>query len=338
MTPQEAPRETASGLSVSYEAIRVGDSLRRVLLSTPQGPRQRRPAVLIIGGIGCYSIDDATANDPYRTLAHELTRRGLIVMRVEKSGVGDSQGAPCATVDFETELAGYRAALAALRTDRRVDASQIYLFGHSIGTLGAPLLAQELGAAGVIAAQGLGRTWIEYELINTRRQIELAGASPADTDAAMIAKADCIMRALRLRTPVADLFAEAPHCAQLVGLPASQDYMAQLTDFNPGAAWAALSAPALIIYGASDFVTDEADHRRIVDIVNAYQPGQAELVVMPELDHFLVRTPSQQDSFARAGAGQALGPLDTRLSTVIGDWICERARCTGAASITASNG
>lgn len=332
VTLLEAPRETAADLTISYEAIEVDGALRRTLIAQPRGPRQRRPAMLIVGGIGCYSIDDANAPDPYRTLAHDLARRGIVVMRLEKSGVGDSQGPACATVDFETEVRSYDAALTALRADRRVDASQVFVFGHSIGTVSAPYLAKRRGAAGVIAAQGLGRTWFEYEMINTRRQIELSGASPAETDTAMIAKAECMSRALLAREPVAQLFAERPDCAQFVLLPASQAYMSQLTRWNVAENWLNLTAPTLVIYGDSDFLTDLPDHQRIVDIVNGAHPGNATLAVIEGMDHFMVRSESQASSMARAEAGQALAAYDERFSTTIGDWICARARCTGSQS------
>lgn len=329
VTLVEAPRETAADLTIAYEAVRVDDSLRRTLVTSPRGPRVRRPAMLIIGGIGCYSIDDASnTNDTYRHLSHDLARRGIVVMRLEKTGMGDSQGPACASVDFDAEVRSYDAALAALRADRRVDPSQVFVFGHSIGTIAAPELAQRHNAAGVIAAQGLGRTWIEYELINTRRQIELSGASPAETDAAMVAKAECVSRAFLTPEPVAEIFAERPECAQLVGLPASQAYMSQLTQRNIAGAWGALSSPALLIYGDSDFVTDAADHQRLTDIVNAAHPGNATLRIIEDMDHYIVRTESQASSMARVTSGEP-GAYDERFSAVIGDWICERARCSG---------
>lgn len=324
----EAPRESPNGLTVSYEAISVDNTLRRTIVSAPQGSRQRRPAVLIIGGIGCYSIDDAANEyDAYRTLAYDLTRRGMIVMRLEKSGMGDSQGEPCASVDFNAELRSYSAALAALRADRRVDPAQIFVFGHSIGSIGAPSVGQEHGAAGVIIAQGLGRTWFEYELINTRRQMELVGATPEQVDATMIAKAECSARVLLQGEPAQTVFSERPECASLVVMPASQAYMEQLNQINIAGLWTALEAPSLLIYGDSDFVTDLADHQRLEAIINARRPGHATLAVIEDLDHYLVRTESQASSLARVQSSQPQAPLDPRFSATIGDWICARASC-----------
>jgi pimeloyl-ACP methyl ester carboxylesterase len=336
VTLTEAPRESAADLTISYESVRVDDTLRRTLIAAPRSTsRQRRPAMLLVGGIGCYSIDDANAAfDPYRTLAHDLARRGVIVMRIDKSGMGDSQGPACATVDFAAEARSYQAALAALRADRRVDASQVFVFGHSIGATHAPLLAAAQPVAGVIGADGAGLTWIEYDYINARRQAELAGASRAQVDATMILKAECTARVMTMREPVAQVFEQRPECAEITPLPASQDYMIQLTQRNPAADWGAVSAPALIIYGDSDFLTTAADHERIAAIINEAHPGNATLSIIEDMDHYVVRTESQQSSFERAQAGQALGEYDQRFSQTIGDWICARARCTGGQTAT----
>ncbi|MBX9745425.1 MAG: alpha/beta fold hydrolase, partial [Hyphomonadaceae bacterium] len=248
------------------------------------------------------------------------------VMQVEKSGMGDSQGAPCAGVDFEAEVRAYDAAFAALRADRRVNADQVFVFGHSIGSISAPEVGHRHGAAGVIIAQGLGRTWIEYELINTRRQLEMSGADAATIDGLMIWKARCLGRVLLAQEPVEQVFAQTPECQSVTVLPASQAYMAQLTAINIAELWTNLASPALIIYGDSDFVTDLADHERLAALVNAAHPGNATLTVIEDLDHFLARTESQMSSFAALASGQA-GSYDHRLSETIGDWICARATC-----------
>src|ERR1019366_2261518 len=77
---------------------------------------------------------------------------GIIVMRVEKSGIGDSQGGPCFDTDFGSESRNYSVALDTLCADPRVDPQRVFLFGHSIGTLIAPRLALAKPIAGLIIA------------------------------------------------------------------------------------------------------------------------------------------------------------------------------------------
>ncbi|MBY0566209.1 MAG: alpha/beta fold hydrolase [Hyphomonadaceae bacterium] len=325
----EAPRENVAGLQTSYGAVEVAGALRRTLVTAPAGRANlRRPAVLIVQGIGCYSIDDSTpVSMMYARLAHDLARAGIVVMRVDKSGMGDSQGPACNTVDFDMELAGYAAALQALRADRRVDPDQIFVFGHSIGAIGAPRLAAAQPVAGVIAAQGAGVTWMEYSLINIRRQLELGGASPAEVDAALIVTASCSNRILLNGEPVQQVIAQTPDCANLVPMPMSQAYMRQLTDINMAGIWGAFRAPTLLIYGESDYVTNRADHERLAAIVNAGNPGAAEVVLLPGVDHYLAEAETQAASMQRLASGNQFGTYAPQFSAAVSSWICARASC-----------
>jgi dienelactone hydrolase len=83
------------------------------------------------------------------TLISGPAARGFVTMRVEKPGVAESEGTPCAEGGFREELAGYRAALRALKADPAVDPERIFLFGESLGGFMAPLLAGETHVAGI---------------------------------------------------------------------------------------------------------------------------------------------------------------------------------------------
>ena len=90
------PLETAAGFDTLYEAVVADGDLRRTILTRPAGSG-RLPAVLFVGGIGCYSMESPFDEDEvYRRLLSSITRLGFVTMRVEKSGMGDSRGAPCA--------------------------------------------------------------------------------------------------------------------------------------------------------------------------------------------------------------------------------------------------
>jgi len=326
VTLDPAPMENDPQIETIYGAVSVDNSLRRTLLTVPRSARGRHPAMLIIGGIGCYSIDNTDATDTYRRLAYDLGRRGIAVMRLDKSGMGDSQGPPCSTVDYHAEERSYEAAAIALRADPHVDPARVFLFGHSIGTIEAPDIAARVPIAGVIAADGFGRTWVEYEMINTRRQLELIGNTPADVDALMQLKAACMGRALVQNEPMEHILADTPHCRDVVSLPASQAYMHQLTEINVAQVWTSFNAPALVIYGSNDFITDQADHRRLVDLVNDVHPGAAQLAVMPGMDHYLWHADSQAQSMQRS-RDHGFGEYYADFSTTVGNWICARARC-----------
>ncbi|HZW53416.1 MAG TPA: alpha/beta fold hydrolase [Candidatus Elarobacter sp.] len=327
----EAPKESDPAVDTRYAAVEVDNSLRRALVSAPHGASGKHPAVLFIGGIGCYSVDVASnPEDPYMRLAHDLAKRGFVSLRLEKSGVGDSQGPPCPTVDFVTETRSYAAAFDALRGEPDVDPAHVYIFGHSIGSVSGPRVALDKNAAGVIVAEGVGIGWFEYELINSGRQEELSGAAAADVDRALLLKEDCMHRLLIERKPRTTVLREKPECADYTQYPAPDAYLQQIAPLDMAQPWTKLPVPVLAIYGSADFVTDEADHQRIVSVVNAAHPGNGTLQVIPGMDHYLTNAASQRASFDRVTKGGPPAPYDARFSTAILAWLCARERCLPA--------
>jgi uncharacterized protein (TIGR03435 family) len=146
------PSEQMPNAVVSYESVESLPGVRlRTITSVPQRPVQERyPAVLFIQGGGCNSIETPIGL-PVGTSSPvaALGSRGYVTMRVEKSGIGDSQGEPCAAIGFIEELAGYQAALKALLLHPSVDRDRVYLVTISLGGVFAPLLAAETHVAGI---------------------------------------------------------------------------------------------------------------------------------------------------------------------------------------------
>ena len=329
----EAPREHGDGFVTLYGAITVEGVLHRSLftLPSPEMPGKKPATVLILGGIGCYSVDVATEpDDAYRELAQDLAHSGIASLRVEKSGLGDSQGNPCFSTDFRTESAQYEAAVRALLRERRIDRSRIFLLGHSIGGLIAPELAARYPVAGVIVAEAVGRDWFEYELLNLRRQLVLAGDAPSQIDAKLASKERCMHRLLIAREDEALIESAEPDCRVRNAYPVGAPYMQQVAALNVAGLWSALpSMPVLAIYGTADFVADENDLRRIVDIVNSRHRGTAELKVLSGMEHRLDIAGSVEQAYeARVVEAMPL-PYDHEFSTSVATWIQATASHTG---------
>ena len=314
-----AAKETSPDFDIRYDAVAVEGTLRRTLITVPR-THGKHGAVLFIGGIGCYSIDNTPGDDPYRRLAYDLTRHGFVTMRLEKSGIGDSQGPPCATVDFTSEALSYARALASLRQVPQVDLSRVYLFGHSIGTVIAPRIGIKSPVAGIIAAEGVAINWFEYELINQRRQLPLAGVAPADVEPAMQRKEYCMHRLLIDKVAAARILRDRPACAADLAYPVPDAYVRELAALNLADPWLRVATPTLAIYGTADFETDVEDHERIVRLVNARHPGHAMLKIIPQMDHYLTHADSQQISFQRVLKNQA-GAYDEDFSRAILQWL-----------------
>lgn len=298
------PLEQQADYDVEYGNVEVpvdrGMAKRRVIVTKPRGA-EKHPAVLLIGGIGCYSLDGilrpAELRDPYGKILDALTRAGYATMRVEKSGMGDSEGPPCADPrsDFEAEARGFAAGLARLESLDFVDQRNVFLFAHSIGPLVAARIASEHPVRGIAAAETIGTSWLEYELTNVRRQLVLNGM-PYDE----------VERRTRRHELCAHRFyvdnQMGAGCAAELRAPAPATYMQQLGALDLAALWKKIDAPVLLFYGTADFVTDDYQHRYLRDMINSFYPGRATYVKIDDMEHSLMIA----DSFAQRVADETL--------------------------------
>lgn len=138
------------------------------------------PAVLLISGSGPQDRDESImGHKPFLVLADYLTRRGIVVLRVDDRGVGGSTGDTMAstTQDMASDaLAG----LAFLKSRGQVNARRIGLLGHSEGGLVAPLAAGSRDdVAFIVMLAGTGVTGEEILL----RQGELIGKAQGADEA-----------------------------------------------------------------------------------------------------------------------------------------------------------
>jgi pimeloyl-ACP methyl ester carboxylesterase len=176
------PFETSDAYEVVYGSVVSRGKRLRTILTRPKG-QGKHPALFLIQGLGSFSIENTAAGaGAYARIIDEFTRRGFVTMRVDKPGQGDSEGGPTRDIDFETELDGYRQALRALRASEAVDPESIFIFGHSMGGVMAPLLAADIPARGIAAFGTVVKTWHEYTLENARRQMALAGTRFAEIE------------------------------------------------------------------------------------------------------------------------------------------------------------
>jgi uncharacterized protein len=335
VTLHELPRESYSDIEVIYDELEVGGARRRTILTRPREQEGARPAVLMVGGIGCYSID-VPLGEPqaYVRILNELTRRGYVTMRVEKSGMGDSEGPPCAEQSLLEELAGYVAAARAMPGYPFIDGRQIFLFGHSIGGIHAPLVeaavAAETPLAGVIAMATVGTSWFAYEMENSRRQAPLWGTPAEEAEAALRISGYCLAAVTVGRRTPAEVVAERPDCADSMQFPAHYSYRRQLVELDLPGSWRKVRAPVLLIYGMSDFLTSAAEHHYIAGLLSSERTGQATVVLIEEMDHYFRRVPSYAESL-RASRGEVQAEFDTRIYDVLSGWMEERRAAAPAA-------
>ncbi len=140
---------------VSYDNKAQGITLWATLTIPPgKGPF---PAVLLIAGSGAHDRDESLlGHRPFLVLSDYLTRKGIVVLRADKRGVGKSTGslATATTADFATDA---EAGVAYLKTRSEVDPHNIGLVGHSEGGVIAPMVAaRDTDVAFIVLMAGPG--------------------------------------------------------------------------------------------------------------------------------------------------------------------------------------
>lgn len=324
--------ETIAGSTVTYSSVSVPDGYRlRTIITMPEASALaadgKVPAFMFIQGIYCASIDRPQMTDAVDTkLIAAMAKAGYATLRVDKPGLGDSQGPPCGEIGFKTELEGYKAALKQLKSLPGVDPNRVYVFGHSMGGVMMPYLVEHTPVRGAIVYGTLCRTWFEYQLENARRQLGLMGASEGDIGEALQAEAKTYAMVLLDKKTMGDVWARYPELKQedpMVDAThiASRNvsFYQDLQELNLARAWETVTTNVLAIHGEYDWVSSRADHELIASIVNKRTPGFAQAIELPKADHGFTIHASLKASLKAMGQGK----WDDSLPTAVQRWIDE---------------
>jgi hypothetical protein len=161
---------------VTFTNKAAGNTLAATLTVPPgKGPF---PAVLLIAGSGPHDRDESLlGHKPFLVLSDYLTRRGIVVLRADKRGIGKSTGdlAKATTADFATDA---EAGVAYLKTRAEVDPHKIGLIGHSEGGIVAPMVAaRNSDVAFIVMMAGSGVPGDRIIVEQVRLIAEVSGAS-----------------------------------------------------------------------------------------------------------------------------------------------------------------
>lgn len=315
------PTESFPGSTLILDHVGAAGRRQRVFFTRPDGPG-RRPAVMMMRGFSCRSSEfPFTPNTPLRLLIAAWARAGFCTLRVEKLGVGDSEGPPCPDNDFADDLAGARAGLEYLRASEHVDAARIALFGHSVGGMIAPLLAAERPVAGVGTLGTSADRFSECAAASRRRQLALGGALPPDLSAQEALQALLVRErlspeeALRRRPELEPAVPRLLPEGRLFGR--TLDYSRELDAAPIAAAWRALDAEVAIFHAEHDYVCLRDEAARIVALVNERGCGRARLVDLPGVGHLLYTHPSLRAAFD----DPEVGSTDTGIVEATLEWL-----------------
>ena len=325
----KAPRESYPNVDVIYDSVTAPDGNRlRTIITKPRKTNGKLPVIFVAGWLSCDSVEAPAATKDESGLVF----RGLaqlpsfVLFRTDKQGVGDSEGV-CSETDFDSELAGYRAAFRAMNNYDFIDTKKIYMLGVSNGGGFAPLIPESdierAQVRGYISVGGWVKTWFEHMLEIERRRFALSGKSPGEVNARMkdaatlyhewLIKGRSVDDILKERPQLADAWPEGKDHAHLYGRPLR--FYQQLQQLNLAAAWSGLKVPTYVLRGAFDWIMSRDDSELIASYVNN-NGDLATFYEIPQTGHTFQHYLSLAEAFKGKEA-----PFDSKVIRLISDWL-----------------
>jgi pimeloyl-ACP methyl ester carboxylesterase len=320
----KGPRETYPNVDVIYDSVTAPDGNRlRTIITRPRNTKGKLPVIFVAGWLSCDSVEAPTNTKDESGLA-QLPK--FVLFRMDKQGVGDSEGV-CSETDFDSELAGYRAAFRAMKNYDFIDTKQIYILGISNGGGFAPLVpeseAERAQVRGYISVGGWVKTWFEHMLEIERRRFALTGKSPSEVNDRMkdaatlyhewLIKGRPIDDILKERPQLADVWPEGKDHAHLYGRPLR--FYQQLQQLNLAGAWSRLKVPTYVLRGAFDWIMSRDDSELIAAYVNN-NGDLATFYEIPQTGHTFQHYLSLADAFKGKRA-----PFDPKIIGLLADWL-----------------
>jgi len=321
-TPQALPFYDEEGVTTLYNGFKAADgSHLRTALSYREGLEGPLPTVVLIQWVSCGIVTDDMEPE-LKTIMEALP---VAIFRVERSSDGDSEGPACHELDYNTEIQHYTEAVLDIAKNPTVDAGKIYLYGSSLGSTEAPLVAQQLKRSGLQVAglmiQGGGAlTYVErminFDRINLERkegrdfktiQEELPKKILFQTEYLIKGRhPDDIAKWARDNILGMDLYTH-------YGRPYAWHQQAAKQDFLE--AWLEVAAPALVAFAEFDQFETRHGHKMIVEVLNREHPGLATYVELPNINHFNDFHTDIDEAYFRAEGIPAIDLLASQMVT-----------------------
>ncbi len=334
------PMESYENAVVQYGAVPYKGGQLRSILCTPKADGHF-PLVVYLQGYGCGSIDQYyNEGDPIRQLVSGLVDAGFAVYRVESPGIGDCENTPdCGDITYEEQLDAFSAALDQLKHNKFIDQENIFYFGHSLGGITAPLLAEKHHPKGIIVYGTVVKSWYEYLLDVNREQAIIRGDDFVQME----------QNSRAVQPFLADLFlfkktpeelAQNPDYAPFLesGLfqrngnkLGAHDYrfLQQLNDQNITEAWKNAGVHTLALYGEHDLHAISPESAKLIaDIVNRYHPGKGTYCMVQGTEHAMVKVPNM-DTYVKMRRNRTFNDayisenFNPEVVKIITDWMLD---------------
>lgn len=306
-------RESSTEVEVEYTCFESAGARLRAVVTSPLGDGDSPlPGLLIVSALGSPRFSGMSYYSMGRELAHAFSRNGFRVLRFELSGAGDSEGEDYRTRDFMAEVEDNLAALACLKGRTDVDSARVFVMGHSTGGMVAAVMATRRDVAGLIVSCTVGRTFYERMLETLRFQGRMGGDSPEDLDRTLKDYLDLTV-GLAGGDSLAAIVGRNPNVGAYVNSSGrimddrSAAYWRQQLNLNLSETYAGIEEPVLIVYAASDFLTQLACHEHIRDVLKGSGNQNVTLEVIEGIDHAYSHAKDREESYSNYRTREFIG-------------------------------
>ncbi len=265
---------------------------------------EKTPVVLIIAGSGPTDRNGnstiAGENNSLKMIADFLADNGVASLRYDKRGIAESAAIKIDEKDlrFEDYINDAAGWLEILKQDQRF--SNIYVLGHSQGSLVGMLAAQKVATDGFISVAGSGQS-----IANTLRE------QLANLPQELKEKAENILLSLEK----GEIVSEVDQNLQGIFRPSVQPFLISYMKYDPALEISKLDVPVLIIQGTTDLQVSKKDAEKLK---NAYP--EARLEIIEGMNHILKEAPADPQENAATYSNPDL-PLADEFKEVLISWL-----------------
>lgn len=281
------PKETDPRADVVYGEFAYKNGYVRTIYKSLKGIKPLG-TIYFLQGLPCYSMDNFTTLDKTKQALDAMVERGFAVYRMEKADMGDNMNMPpCETMGFDEELEMYKAGYQNLLKLKNVDTAKIFLFGHSMGGVTAPLLAEIFQPKGVVVYGTVFKPWMDYLLDAYYYQLQYYGEDLAAIRETIEKIKPYAYEYFYFNKPIEDICqTEEGKFAmeQLLNYDVNTKLASsgrsplchkELNHQKVSTAWKNTNSNVLAIYGEADIAAIHPDdHMALIDYVNKIHPGK----------------------------------------------------------------
>lgn len=327
------PKETSDYADIRYDAVDFELGTLRTITHIPKGKSGKLPTIFYLQGYPCSS-QEFQPNSPsaLKRALDDWTKAGYVVFRVERPNMGDSRTKKdCRDTDYDEELAGNIAAYKKLLKEDFVDTSNIFLFGHSLGSVTAPLLAETFQPKGIIVYGVVLRSWFEYFIDIYRIQTTYNGVPRVDSERIARDLIPILYEWLENgKSP--DELKQNPEFKAILESPNAPlnnsgnyffgrhyNFWHTMNQKHLAEAWSKVTGKVLAVYGEFDVqAINSTDAENIAKVVNETHPGNGEFLLLPKTEHIFLKANSYQEVTEISASGRLGQAINEKYNPEVG--------------------